>query len=197
MHKKILGCMLVLALAALVSAGCAKKDVVKSEEPVAAQTQTAPAESKAASEQAKAEPAAAGKAEPTVEATKEQAVKQEAQAQAPAAQLQAGLQAVYFAFDSSTLSEEARTGLTKNADFLKTQGAKVKIEGNCDERGSDDYNLALGERRAKAAKDYLVNLGIPADRLSTISYGKEKPAVDGHDEAAWSKNRRDDFVIVK
>jgi peptidoglycan-associated lipoprotein len=73
----------------------------------------------------------------------------------------------------------------------------VRIEGNCDERGSDDYNMALGERRAKAAKDYLVNLGIASDRISTISYGEEKPADPGHDEEAWARNRRAEFVIVK
>lgn len=73
---------------------------------------------------------------------------------------------------------------------------KIQIEGHCDERGSDAYNLALGERRAKAALQYLVTLGIPDKRLSVISYGKEKPADPGHDETSWSKNRRDEFVIV-
>jgi peptidoglycan-associated lipoprotein len=78
----------------------------------------------------------------------------------------------------------------------KDSAAKVRIEGNCDERGSDEYNLALGEKRAKAAMEYLVTLGIPAERLSVISYGKEKPADPGHDEAAWAKNRRDEFVVL-
>jgi peptidoglycan-associated lipoprotein len=73
----------------------------------------------------------------------------------------------------------------------------VQIQGNCDERGSDEYNLALGERRAKVAMDYLATLGVPAERLSIISYGKEKPVDPGHDEAAWAKNRRDDFAIIK
>jgi len=89
--------------------------------------------------------------------------------------------------------------LYKNAELLlKVQpDAKVKIEGHCDERGSAEYNLALGERRAKSAMQYLVTLGVKADRVSIISYGKEKPAVDGHDDAAWAKNRRAEFVIIK
>lgn len=73
---------------------------------------------------------------------------------------------------------------------------KVRIEGNCDERGSDEYNLALGERRAQVAARYLTTLGISGERLSTISYGKEKPVDPGHDENAWARNRRDDFVII-
>jgi len=75
--------------------------------------------------------------------------------------------------------------------------AKIKIEGHCDERGSDEYNLALGDRRAKAVAAYLITLGVKQDKISTISFGKEKPAVQGSDEAAWSKNRRAEFVIVK
>jgi peptidoglycan-associated lipoprotein len=77
------------------------------------------------------------------------------------------------------------------------QDVKLRIEGHSDERGSAEYNLALGERRAKAAAKYLVTMGVKPDRLSTISYGEEHPAVQGHDESAWSKNRRDEFVIQK
>ena len=197
MRKKIIGCIVVLSLGALVSAGCAKKDLVKSEEPVKAATvQTAPTEA-APAQEAKSEPAAAGKAEPATEKAAEASVKQEAK-EAQGVQVQSELQKVYFNFDSSALSDEARSTLSKNAELLAKQPAlKVRIEGNCDERGSDEYNMALGERRAKAAKDYLVNLGVQQGRLSTISYGEEKPAVEGHDEASWSKNRRDEFVVVK
>ena len=81
--------------------------------------------------------------------------------------------------------------------MMKDRSVKVRIEGNCDERGSAEYNLALGERRAKAAQKYLVTMGVKPERLSVISYGKEKPAVQGSDESAWAKNRRDEFVIVK
>ena len=114
------------------------------------------------------------------------------------AALQQALEKIYFDFDSAALSESSRDTLKKDYELIKKNGAaKVEIEGHCDERGSDEYNLALGERRAKAALNYLVTLGIAPGRLSTISYGKEKPADPGHDEAAWAKNRRVEFVIVK
>ena len=97
---------------------------------------------------------------------------------------------VFFAFNSSDISPEARTTLGKEADWLKTRpNLKITVSGNCDERGTREYNLALGQRRANAAKDYLVSLGVPESKISTISYGKERPAVDGHDEAAWAQNR--------
>ena len=95
-----------------------------------------------------------------------------------------------------TLNMDAQSRLQGMADHLKNaQNAVVQIEGHCDERGSIEYNLALGERRAQSVKNYLVQLGIDAARLSTISYGEEKPATDGHDETAWSKNRRAEFTI--
>jgi peptidoglycan-associated lipoprotein len=104
---------------------------------------------------------------------------------------------IYFDFDSFTLSDNARKTLTENAGYLrKSAAAKLRIEGNCDERGSAEYNIALGQKRAEAAKKYLVTMGIPADRLTTISYGKEKPLDQGHDDAAWAKNRRDDFTVL-
>jgi len=107
-------------------------------------------------------------------------------------------QTIYFDFDSFTLSETARDALAKNAVAIKkNKGMKVQIQGHCDERGSDAYNLALGEKRAKAAYDYLITLGAPSNQLYVISYGKERPADPGHDEAAWAKNRRDDFVVLK
>ena len=106
---------------------------------------------------------------------------------------------VYFDFDKSDLRQDARDVLAKHAEtILKTlPGAKIQIEGHCDERGSAEYNLALGERRAKSAQQYLSTLGVKAENLSIISYGKQKPAVIGSDEAAWAKNRRDEFVVVK
>jgi peptidoglycan-associated lipoprotein len=107
------------------------------------------------------------------------------------------LKPVYFALDSSEISGEAQTALNANSDILKKYPAwTVTIEGHCDERGTAEYNLALGERRAVAARAYLVSLGIPADRLRTVSYGKEFPFDAGHDESAWSKNRRAHFVIT-
>ncbi len=104
---------------------------------------------------------------------------------------------VYFALDSYELSAEARTQLQGSAQVLKTNATwQVTVEGHCDERGTAEYNLSLGERRALAAKAYLVSLGVAADRLRTVSYGKEFPFDPGHDDAAWAKNRRAHFVIT-
>jgi peptidoglycan-associated lipoprotein len=103
---------------------------------------------------------------------------------------------VFFAFDSSDLGAEARAALEKQAAWLKKYGAvRVTLEGHCDERGTREYNLALGERRANAVKDYLVALGINPSRINTISYGKERPAAIGHNEVAWAQNRRGVMVV--
>ncbi len=103
---------------------------------------------------------------------------------------------IYFAFDSAALSQEAQAVLRKKAAFLKAHpNVRVTIEGHCDERGTNEYNLALGEARAKAAKAFLVDLGIASERLATISYGEERPIVRGSTEEAWAKNRRAHFVI--
>jgi peptidoglycan-associated lipoprotein len=107
------------------------------------------------------------------------------------------LKDVFFAFDRAELSEQARAILKQNTGWLKTNAsARVQIEGHCDERGAEDYNMALGAKRAQAAMDYLTTLGIPASRMSTISYGEEVPACKEHGEECWSKNRRARFVIV-
>lgn len=102
---------------------------------------------------------------------------------------------VHFAFDSYVLTAQARKTLAQNARVMKAlSGLKVRIEGHCDERGSDEYNLALGERRAQAAVNYMATLGVAASRMSTISYGEEKPLDPGHGEGSWDKNRRAEFV---
>ena len=107
------------------------------------------------------------------------------------------LKPVFFDYDSADLSPAAKTALDENAGVLKKYGTWVlTIEGHCDERGTPEYNLALGERRAVAARTYLVALGVAADRLRTVSYGKEFPFDPGHDEPAWAKNRRAHFVIT-
>lgn len=107
------------------------------------------------------------------------------------------LQPAFFPYDSSEVSSEARQALDANADVLRRYSTwVVTIEGHCDERGTAEYNLALGERRAVAARTYLVSLGIPADRLRVVSYGKEFPFDPGHTEAAYAKNRRAHFVIT-
>jgi peptidoglycan-associated lipoprotein len=105
---------------------------------------------------------------------------------------------IYFDFDKSEIKAEAKAILEKKAAWLRANPSyKVKIEGNCDERGTVDYNLALGDRRAKAAQKYLNALGISMDRMSTISYGKEKPICTEKNEKCWSKNRRDDTKLSK
>lgn len=104
---------------------------------------------------------------------------------------------VYFALDDSDLAPEVRSVLSGLAEGLALNpGVSIMIEGHCDERGTVEYNLALGERRAIAVKEYLINYGVNASRLYTISYGKERPADPGHNEAAWAKNRRAEFSIV-
>jgi peptidoglycan-associated lipoprotein len=107
------------------------------------------------------------------------------------------LQPLFFELDSSDVSQEGMKTMQDNAAVLKKYpGMQITIEGHCDERGTAEYNLALGERRALAAKNYLVSLGIPADKVKTVSYGKEFPFDPGHDDAAWRKNRRAHFVIT-
>lgn len=106
-----------------------------------------------------------------------------------------GLQTVYFEFDSYVLTSETRAALASGAETLKaTTAKKIQIEGHCDERGSNEYNLALGEKRARAVEEFLVSQGVAKDQISTISYGEERPAVQGQDEEAWAKNRRAEFV---
>jgi peptidoglycan-associated lipoprotein len=105
---------------------------------------------------------------------------------------------IYFDFDKSSIREEYRPILEKTGAFLKDNtSVQMRIEGNCDERGSPEYNLALGERRANSAKQFLVSLGISPDRIEVISYGEERPLASSYSEEAWAQNRRDDFVIVE
>ncbi|MEZ4526941.1 MAG: peptidoglycan-associated lipoprotein Pal [Desulfobacterales bacterium] len=103
---------------------------------------------------------------------------------------------IYFAFDQSVLTAEAQRILQDKAQWMQSRpDVSVIIEGHCDERGTTEYNLALGDRRAESAKAFLVNLGIAASRMTTVSYGEERPADPGHNEAAWARNRRAHFVI--
>jgi len=107
------------------------------------------------------------------------------------------LKHIYFDYDKFDIKEEYKSVLEENAKFLKQNPTvKIKIEGHCDERGTKEYNLALGEKRANAAKEYLVSLGIDEERIDTISYGKEKPLALCHNESCWWQNRRAHFVII-
>lgn len=187
------GTMLIIILlcGAFWISGCAKKEMVKADESSRINPIEQPIPGTALNETLKHD-----------ESTKEQAiinVKEEPLDLPVVNAEEASLEKIYFDFDSHILSPSARDTLSRNAEYLlKTNmSAKIQIEGHCDERGSDEYNLALGEKRAQAAYNYLVTLGVPSDRLSVISYGEEFPVVDGHDDAAWAQNRRDEFVITK
>jgi peptidoglycan-associated lipoprotein len=108
-----------------------------------------------------------------------------------------GLQTVHFPYDSFTLNTEAKSVLKSNADILKEKPSlKIQIEGHCDQRGGIQYNIALGEKRANATKNYIVDMGVKADRITTISYGKERPIDSAMNEDAFAKNRRANFVIT-
>lgn len=105
---------------------------------------------------------------------------------------------VYFDFDSSEIGADQVSRIQVNADFLNNNPeVNIRVEGNCDPRGTNEYNMALGERRALSAKKYLMNLGVDEKKMTTISYGEERILLHGHDELSWSQNRRDDFVIVE
>jgi peptidoglycan-associated lipoprotein len=105
---------------------------------------------------------------------------------------------VHFDYDRAELSDQARAILEKHALWLQNhRAAKVVVEGHCDERGTVDYNLALGDKRARVAREYLVSLGVAGDRLQTVSYGKEKPLDPGSNEQAWARNRRAHFVVSR
>jgi len=114
------------------------------------------------------------------------------------AEMTSAMQAmIHFDFDRSDIKAEDQATLNRKAAILQAnQGLRVRIAGHCDERGSDEYNLALGNRRAAAAKRYLVSRGVAADRIEIVSFGEERPMAMGHDEDAWTQNRRDEFEIV-
>ena len=142
-----------------------------------------------APEPVKEEPKVEQKAEPAPE------VKEEPKERAAAGT--SGLQPVYFDFDRAFIRDDAKATMKANAEWLKANpNVKVRIEGNCDERGTKEYNQALGQRRAASAKKYLTDLGISAKRLSLISYGKEKPVCTENNEECWQKSRRDDLAVV-
>jgi len=174
--------VLAISVVALMSVGCAKKQTVKSEG-----TQAPPAAvGEAPVKEAPPAPAAVAPAMPPA-ASPGVAVTEEKMSQ---------FDDVRFDFDKSEVKEDGRKTCGVVADYLKKHSqAKMLIEGHCDERGTAEYNMALGERRATAVMTYLVSLGVPKAALSTVSFGKEKPLDPGHDEGAWAKNRRAHFVL--
>jgi peptidoglycan-associated lipoprotein len=176
-----------------MTAGCATQDVVKKDEGII----PAPVAKRADQPVSGVTPPQQAVTGPATQIVPAPAADQQSQKTSSTSRLQSALEKIYFDFDSSNLSDSARETLTKNVVALKKESAAtIRIEGNCDESGSAEYNLALGERRAKSAQQYLIALGVKPDRLSTMSYGKEKPAVQGSDADAGTKNRRDEFVVV-
>jgi len=180
--KRILGALSVLLL--LFAVGCGKKEMVKS-------TDSAPGMTPPPSEVQ----------EPIVSTTLPPEGTQTAMAEA-----EAGVMAtqerpsefsdIHFDYDKSFVREEDRPTLQEVADYLQANpGASILIEGHCDERGTAEYNIALGERRAESTKSYLVSLGVKPGALSTVSFGEEKPLDPGNSEVAWAKNRRGHFVL--
>lgn len=194
--RKTLLLVLIVTIAfglALSVGGCAKKQGTAEEEMGAATEERAPQPGEPGYEKIYEESMAAKQ-----ESLDAQAASMDKEHEVLEGRTSAPLLPVYFDFDKSNIRQDQRTRLEKNADYLKqNEAVKVRIEGNCDERGTSEYNMALGERRSINAKKYLVNLGIHSDRLHTISYGEEKPLLYGHDELSWAQNRRDDFVFVK
>jgi peptidoglycan-associated lipoprotein len=170
----LLGIIVVLSVFALW--GCPKK----------AEVTTTPATPKEMA------PAESAPVQPRAEPAEKPVTREESMERAAAAK---GLQPIYFDFDQSFIRNDQRSMMTANAEWLKANPkVKVKIEGNCDDRGTKEYNQALGQRRATSAKKYLVDMGISAKRISLISYGKEKPVCSESSEDCWQKNRRDDLV---
>ena len=197
MKKSMVTLLAGISMAALLAGGCTNNKAVKKEEAVVPAVAAEKVEPAKPVEQPKPIEQAA-----PVEQTKpaqEEAVKTIVPPIEKPAVAEKIFETVYFDFDSSDLRQDARDVLSKHAEtiFKSFAGAKIQVEGHCDERGSAEYNLALGERRAKAVQNYLITLGVKPENLLIISFGKEKPAVNGSDEAAWTKNRRAEFVVVK
>ena len=173
----------------LFTASCAKKTVKTDSSATAVEQQKEADEAAAAAQAQEREQQAA--AEAAAQMAEETAVRDE--------MIQKNMfesENIYFEFDSSALSPVAQSVLNGKADYLRDNpGTQVIIEGHCDERGTPEYNLALGDRRAESAKSFLVNLGVDAARFTTVSYGEENPVDAGHNEEAWAKNRRAKFLI--
>ena len=179
----LIGLLMVFVFGLTIFSGCAEKQAVVKDEAVQ--------EQKAATPQATPITVTDDEA-----AKKAQAAKDERARKNAAALADLNIQNIYFDYDKSTIRSDAREILKANTEiFTKNANAKIVIEGYCDERGTAEYNMALGERRAQETKQYLENLGINASRIETISYGEEKPLDPGHNEAAWAQNRRAQFLL--
>lgn len=199
MHKRI-PMLATLAMAAVVMSAC------PSQTPQTTPMPTVNQDSIDAANRARAEAEASARAEAEARARAEAEARARAEAEARAArEREAALAAaraafatmIYFDYDKSDLKPEARAALDAKLPLLRANGSvRIRIAGHTDERGSDEYNIALGQRRAAAAKSYLVANGIAADRIDVVSFGEDRPAAMGSDEGARSQNRRDEFEII-
>jgi len=189
--------LVAIIMAFILPAGCAKKEVVKEEAAAPAQPAET-AKEKQLEQQLAQEKAKEKTLEQEVAAEKKEEAKEEKTEAAAVAKEASQFDDIHFAFDRYDIRPDAREILDMHAKWLKAHTEYVvRIEGNCDERGTLEYNLALGQRRANSAMKYLVDLGVDRNRISTISYGKERPLDPGHSEKAWAKNRRDHFVVTE
>ena len=197
MHKKlwVVLALLVIVPGLLFTGACAKKTVKSDTEMTQTTDDQAAMEAKDAEAKA-AEAARQAEMERQRQMEEQRLAEEEAKRQMMAARNMFMSENIYFDFDRSNLLPAAQEVLKRKAAWMiSNPDASVIIEGHCDERGTEAYNLALGERRAESAKAFLVDLGIDPARLATISYGEERPVAMGSNEEAWAKNRRDEFVI--
>jgi len=184
----------------LFTASCAKKQVREEAPPPSAIEREAEEKARAeAEEKARAEAEERARLEAAERERAEAEAKARAESEAKAREMRNfESELICFDFDKSELKPSAQETLTKKASWLKANlDYSVRIAGHCDERGTNEYNLALGERRANSAAKYLIALGVGEDRISTVSYGEERPADPGHNEEAWAKNRRDEFSLME
>ncbi|OPX36938.1 MAG: peptidoglycan-associated lipoprotein [Desulfobacteraceae bacterium 4484_190.2] len=201
MGKRMMTGVIVLAFICssfLLMTSCAKKQIQVSE-PVQPATQEMKAEEDKAKAAEEAKSTAEQEAKARAEAERQARLRELKMAQKLADEIRNfEAENIYFAFDRSDLTDESKSVLREKGNWLRANGDySVNISGNCDERGTAEYNLALGERRAHAAKKFLMGLGISENRLATISYGEEKPVDPGHNDEAWAKNRNDQFTLTK
>jgi peptidoglycan-associated lipoprotein len=199
MVKKSLGILVLILCLGLIVMGCPKKTMVK-EEPSVKREEAARLEAERAAREAK-EREARLKEEEARKAGRKEFEKSLVAKKEPGIEGEVFesklLKDIHFDFDKYDIRPGDAEILKENAALLKKYpNAKIQIEGHCDERGTVEYNLALGERRANTTKNYLISLGISPDRISTISYGKERPLDPGHNEEAWAKNRRAHIIVL-
>ena len=210
MVRKSLSIIILILCFGLILTGCPKKTVVKEEPSVKRAEELAAEKEKAAkleAERAVKEKEAREKELARIREEEAKKAREKEFEKSLVAKKEPGIEGevlesklikdIHFDFDKYDIRPgDAETLKGNGALLMKHPKVKIQIEGHCDERGTIEYNLALGERRANSAKKYLISLGISADRISTISYGKEKPLDPGHNEEAWAKNRRDHFIIL-